>query len=102
MELDDLEKRLDTAATRLARAATALTQLDPGARAFGADGPGRLGDLGRAMSTQFTAALDARDRQAGAAGTEVTRLGDGMRHAAASYRETDANRGGTSHGDGGS
>ncbi len=54
------------------------------------------------MSAQFTAALDARDRQAGAAGAEVTRLGDGMRHAVAGYRDTDASRGGTSHGGGGS
>ncbi|HEY7176843.1 MAG TPA: hypothetical protein VH442_18180 [Micromonosporaceae bacterium] len=97
MELDDLERRLDTAAGRLARAASALPRLDPGARAFGADGPGRLGELGRAMSAQFTAALDARDRQAAAAGDAVGTLGAGMRHAAAGYRDVDADRGGTAH-----
>jgi hypothetical protein len=98
MELDDLEKRLDAAATRLTRAAAALQRLDPGARAFGADGPGRLGDLGRAMSSQFTAALDVRDRQAGTAATTVGNLSDGMRHAAAGYRDADANRGGAAGG----
>jgi hypothetical protein len=98
MELDDLEKQLDAVATRLARAATALPRLDPGARAFGADGPGRLGDLGRAMSAQFTAALDASDRQAGTAATTVGELSDGMRRAAAGYRDAEANRGGSSAG----
>ena len=96
MELDELEKRLDAATTRLARAAGALPRLEPGARAFGADGPGRLGDLGRAMSAQFTAALDARDRQASRAATTLGNLSDGVRHAAAGYREADANRSGAS------
>jgi hypothetical protein len=100
MELDDVEKRLDAAAGRLARAATGLPGLDPGARAFGADGPGRLGDLGRAMASQLTGALDARDRQAGSAVTAVSSLAAGLRHAAAGYRESDANRGGSSAGSG--
>ncbi|HKE67521.1 MAG TPA: hypothetical protein VKB59_23220 [Micromonosporaceae bacterium] len=101
MELDELETRLDAAADRLARAARALPGLDPGSRPFGADGPGRLGELGRAMSTQFTAALDARDRAAGSAGSAVAHLGAGMRHAAAGYRDVDADRGGQSPAGGG-
>jgi Excreted virulence factor EspC, type VII ESX diderm len=93
MELDDLEKRLDAAAARLARSAAHLSSLHPGARTFGADGPGRLGDIGRAMSAQFAGALDARDRQAGSAAAAVSDLATGVRHAAAGYRQADSNRG---------
>jgi hypothetical protein len=38
--------------------------VDPGARAFGADGPGRLGDVGRELYVQWQRALDARAREA--------------------------------------
>lgn len=92
MEIDDLERGLETAAARLTKAAAALRRLDPGPRAFGADGPGRLGDLGRAMSAQLATALDARGRQADTAVAAVTTLATNMRAAATSYRDTDASR----------
>jgi len=98
MELDDLEMRLDTAAVRLARSAARLSSSHPGARAFGADGPGRLGDIGRALSAQFAGALDARDRQAGSTAAAVSHLAAGVRHAAAGYRQADADRGATAGG----
>ena len=98
MELDDLEKRLDSAAARLTRSAADLSSLHPGARAFGADGPGRLGDIGRALSAQFAGALDARDREAGSVASALSDLAVGVRHAATGYRQADTNRAKTRRG----
>ena len=92
MELDDLQRRLDSAASRLSAAAAALGRFDPGPQSLGAAAPGRLGDLGRALSTQLTAALDAHERQAGAAAGRLGGLATDMRAATAAYGETDAAR----------
>jgi hypothetical protein len=76
-------------ATALAEAGTRMHRHDPGARAFGGDGPGRLGDLGRALHQQFQAALDARGREVAAHAARVEDLADGLVRSAGGYSDVD-------------
>ena len=92
MELDEVRARLDGAAAHLDRAGAELRRLDPGTRAFGGDGPGQLGALGRALAGEFAGALHARDREAAAASTAIGGLSHALRHSLAGYRDTDAQR----------
>ncbi len=92
MELDDIQAKLGGTATHLDRLGAELRRLDPGGRAFGGDGPGQLGALGRAMSGEFAAALHARGTEVAAASGAVTGLAAALRHGLAGYRDTDAQR----------
>ena len=51
-----------------------LLAVDPGATAFGAAGPGRLGDVGRDLYLQWQRGLDARSREAIAHAARVHEL----------------------------
>jgi hypothetical protein len=87
MRLQDIATRLQAAGVELGTASTRLGEVDPGRQAFGVDGPGRLGDLGRALHAQCAAALAARSREANALGA---RLGDSaylVDAVAAGYRD---------------
>lgn len=92
MELDDIQARLGTTAAHLDRLGTQLRRLDPGGRAFGGDGPGQLGALGRALSGEFATALHARHAEATAASGAVSGLAAALHHSLAGYRDTDAQR----------
>jgi hypothetical protein len=81
--------QLDEAAATLATAARTVTVLGPPDRAFGVDGPGRLGDLGRALRDQWLTAADARAHEAGAAANQLAGIAGMIRVAAASYADTD-------------
>lgn len=81
--------RLDEAAATLTDAARTVTVLGPPGRAFGVDGPGRLGELGRALHRQWIAAADARAREAVAAAARLADIAATLRVAAASYADTD-------------
>jgi hypothetical protein len=74
---------------RLAGAGAALGELDPGARAFGADAPGRLGELGQALHRHCAAALAARAREAAAHGARLVDVATALRDAAAGYADID-------------
>jgi hypothetical protein len=64
-------------------------ELDPGMAAFGGAGPGRLGELGRALHHQWQSALDARAREGAAHGARVDDAADGLARAASGYAESD-------------
>jgi hypothetical protein len=89
MEIDELAQRVGAVAEEVAGAAARLGLSDPGPRAFGTDGPGRLGDLARVLHATWSAGLAAREREAAAAGTRLTDLAAGLRRAAEGYREAE-------------
>ena len=84
-ELYALADRLDAAAAGVAMAATRLDGLDGGARGFAADGPGRVGELGRLLHAQWTTALAARAREAAVAGARLAETASTLRIVEAGY-----------------
>jgi hypothetical protein len=62
---------------------------DPGARAFGADGPGALGELGRELHRQWQRAFDARVREAAAHGARLDDLADRVARVLTGYADID-------------
>jgi hypothetical protein len=89
MRLGELADRLEVGGDRLAGVGGRLADVDPGAAGFGADAPGRLGDLGRMLHGCFSAALTARAREAAAHGARLTDTADLLRVAAARYHEAE-------------
>ncbi|MFC7549049.1 hypothetical protein [Plantactinospora sp. GCM10030261] len=88
--LASLGGRLDVAATRLGTATGALAaaaRLAPDA--FGVHGPGRLGEIGRALHTRWVAAIDDRAREAGQLAAELTDVAGAVRLAARGYANSD-------------
>ena len=90
MGIGRLADRLERAGDRLTAAAAGLTDLDLGAAAFGADQPGRLGEVGRALHHRWSTALTARAREAAAHGARLTAGADLLRVAAQRYRDAEA------------
>jgi hypothetical protein len=64
-----------------------LPTVDPGARVFGAGGPGRLGDVGRDLYVQWQRALDARAHEARGHAARVHELADFVTRAAGGFIE---------------
>jgi hypothetical protein len=89
MRIDDLANRIDSAGDVLAGASTTISLIDPGARAFGADAVGGLGELGRALHRQFASGLAARGREAAAHGARLADTAQALRLVADSYRAVD-------------
>jgi hypothetical protein len=89
MEIDELAQRVTSVAEDVSTAAARLGLADPGARAFGADGPGSLGELGRTLRVTWTSALAAREREAAAHGARLTDLAGALGQAADGYREAE-------------
>lgn len=88
--LRDLAARLDEAGDTLTDLARRVPATDPAHPAFGADAPGRLGEVGRALHRQWTAATDERSREAGTAAARLSSAAGAVRDAAQRYTETDA------------
>jgi hypothetical protein len=91
-----MSETLSGAVTALRQTGALLTEAsgrthhhDPGAVAFGGNGSGRLGELGRLLHRQWQAALDARAREAAAHGARVDDVADGLARAAAGYADID-------------
>lgn len=61
----------------------------PSGRDFGADAPGRLGELGRALYGRWLAAADDRRREAADASARLAELAETLRQAAVAYDDTD-------------
>jgi hypothetical protein len=87
---------LPAAAAALRAAAVALTDAgarvgshDPGPSSFGVDGPGELGELGRALYRQWQRALDARGREAASHGVRLDQAAEAVARAAVEYAEID-------------
>lgn len=91
--MDDLFRlagRLDAAAATISGSAAALGGLHHDPAEFGAAGPGRVGELGRALHARWSAALYAREREASRAAAELAETAAAVRRAAAGYAEADA------------
>jgi hypothetical protein len=89
VRIGQLADRLEGAGNRLAAGAGALADTDPGASVFGADQPGRLGAVGRALHQRCSAALGGREREAAAHGARLVDAADLLRTAASRYESTD-------------
>jgi hypothetical protein len=71
----------------------ALPTADPGATAFGAGGPGRLGDTGRDLYLLWQRTLDGRAREAAAHAARLEDLADLAARAAGGLHEVNRNAG---------
>lgn len=80
--------RLDEAAALLAAAAQAVTYAAP-QPVFGVDGPGRPGDLGRALHERWVAATAARAREAAVAAVRLTDVASRLRTVVEAYDDVD-------------
>ncbi len=89
MGLHDTAARLAAAGAEMSGAAAALPRADPGGGPFGADGPGRLGDLGRDLHRGYLVAVEARAREAAAHGARLSAVADAVARAAAGYAAAD-------------
>ncbi|HLL68139.1 MAG TPA: hypothetical protein VK453_20840 [Micromonosporaceae bacterium] len=85
----DLSARFDAVSDRLATSGAALDRLDPGPRAFGADGPGRLGELGRTLHLALAAGLAARSDEAVAHGVRLADTADALRRVSGGYADAE-------------
>jgi hypothetical protein len=90
MRIGQLADRFEGAGERLAAGAGALSDADPGAAAFGADQPGRLGAVGRLLHERWSGALAVRAREAAAHGARLVDGADLLRTAAERYGDVDA------------
>ncbi|MFI7518995.1 hypothetical protein [Micromonospora globbae] len=84
-----LAARLDEAAATLTTLSHTVTANDPPQAAFGADAPGRPGEIGRALHRQWTAATDNRAREARAAAGRLGAAAAAVREAAEHYADAD-------------
>jgi hypothetical protein len=89
MEADKLADRVSGVADEVSGAASRLGLSDPGGHAFGGDGPGGLGELGRALHGAWANALSAREREAAGHGARLTDLAGALRRAADGYRDAE-------------
>jgi hypothetical protein len=87
--LAELAAALRTAAATVHETGRPLPAADPGEAPFGADGPGRLGALGRRLHDQWRAALDARSREAGAHARRLAQAAETVDRIAARYGDTE-------------
>src|SRR5262245_36062971 len=78
---------LRATAEMLDEANRALPAADPGATAFGAGGPGRLGDTGRDLYLLWQRTLDSRAREAAAHSARLQDLADLATQAAGGLHE---------------
>jgi hypothetical protein len=91
--MDDLHRlagRLDAAGAALAVATGRLSGLHQHPAAFGADAPGRIGDVGRTLHARWTAALCAREREGRRAAARLADTAVAVRGAAEAYAHADA------------
>jgi hypothetical protein len=89
MRIDQLADRLERAGDRLTAGAASVADADPGARAFGADNPGRMGEVGCLLHRRWSAALTARAREAAAHGARLADRAEGLRLAASRYADAE-------------
>jgi hypothetical protein len=89
--MSQLADRLEMAAEVLRGVDRAVPHLAVPPSAFGADPTtGEPGRLGHELHARWTAALEARSREAFAAAARVTALASAVRDTASAYVETDA------------
>ncbi|MFC0005053.1 MULTISPECIES: hypothetical protein [Micromonospora] len=87
--LHTLAARLDEASDTLAALAHTVTATDPAHPVFGADAPGRPGEIGRALHRRWTEATGDRAREAAAAAARLAAAAAAVRSAADRYADVD-------------
>jgi hypothetical protein len=87
--LHGLAARLEETATAVTTSAAPLGGLTYEPGAFGADAPGRLGDVGRALHSAWAEALPARQREAARAAALLAGTAEAVRRAAGAYTDAD-------------
>ncbi|MDG4833831.1 hypothetical protein O7627_31645 [Solwaraspora sp. WMMD1047] len=87
--LTELARRLDRSAETLPTAARAIGHTGPTPEAFGADGPGRLAEVGRALHEQWLSAAVARTREAEAFAARLAETAATLRAVAECYTNAD-------------
>jgi hypothetical protein len=87
--LHTLAARLDQATDTLGAIAHQVTAADPAHPAFGADTPGRPGEIGRALHRRWVEATGTRAREASAVAARLTATAAAIRAAADRYAEVD-------------
>jgi len=89
MRLHQVAGTLTEVGERLDAAGGDLSRVDPGGAAFGADAPGRLGELGRMLHGRWVTALTDRSREAAAHGARLTDTADILDGVLSRYREAE-------------
>ncbi|MGW4499324.1 hypothetical protein ACWENR_12020 [Micromonospora sp. NPDC004336] len=84
-----LAARLDQASETLTAVSRTVTAGDPSQAAFGADAPGRPGEIGRALHRQWIAATGDRAREAHVAAQRLAAVAAAVRAAADHYADVD-------------
>ena len=80
---------LRVAGEYLADAGAGFAGHDPGPSAFGTDGPGELGELGRTLYHQWRHALENRAREAPLHSERLDQAADAVARAAGGYADVD-------------
>jgi hypothetical protein len=80
---------LRLAGEQLAEAGATVAQHDPGPSAFGAEGAGELGQVGRALYQQWRQALENRAREASLHGERFDQVAEAVSRAAGGYADID-------------
>ena len=89
MALTGTAAAVHEAADLIDEAGRRLVEAGPGAGSFGANGSGRLGELGRALQTHWQQACDARLREAQAHSQRVRHLAELVGRAGARLTDAD-------------
>lgn len=87
--VDRLAARLDAASAAVEDAAAGMGGLWHDASVFGGDAPGLLGEAGRALHRQWTAALCDREREARHAAALLAETAAALRRTVAAYTSAD-------------
>ncbi|MFG3697835.1 hypothetical protein ACGF5C_07925 [Micromonospora sp. NPDC047620] len=87
--LHALAARLDQASETMTAVSRTVTAGDPPQAAFGADAPGRPGEIGRALHRQWIAATSDRAREAHAVAQRLAAAAAAVRAAADHYADAD-------------
>src|SRR5207249_1090857 len=89
MRLGQLADGFASAGERLASVGSTLAAADPGAGAFGAEAPGRLGEIGRLLHGLWGSALSARAREAAAHAARLVDTAEALDLVGARYRDVE-------------
>ncbi|WP_213451540.1 hypothetical protein [Rhizomonospora bruguierae] len=86
----EVARAVEAIATAVTGASGGLGGLGGGPSGFGADAPGRLGELGRELHGTWEAALAARSREAAAAGARLADAAQALRLIGSGYEDVEA------------
>lgn len=92
MELDDLAQSFDALGDEMVRTADHLDAAEVWPESMGGQGPGRLGELARALAQQHSAAINARSAEAAQVIDVAEDLHGSLMKVLGRYRDLEARR----------